>query len=97
MATAKITCLDLLKNRNYYSIAELEQNIDHLQIKIILHTQKLTADFCAQYILDEYYATCEEDLDLFCIGYVLRHQPHISAEELEIACAKYTPMHHANR
>lgn len=83
---AKIYCSDLFKNNNYYSVADLERNIDNLQIKIILHTQKLTAEFCAKYILNEEYASCEEDLDLITFGYVLRHQPHISSEELFAAC-----------
>ena len=79
----KINCRDLC--RRQYSIAELEANIDNLQIKIILHTQVLTAEFCAKYILDEAHATCLEDVYLIDEGYVLTHQPHITKAELEAA------------
>ena len=77
------TCSDLLNNKNKYSLRELEENINNLQIKIILNTQTLDADFCAKYILDEKRCTCEEDLWLIDIGYVLEKQPHITREELE--------------
>jgi hypothetical protein len=83
----KITCLDLYKKQ--YSLDILAHNINNLQIKIILHTQKLDADFCAKYILNDYYCTCMEDEDLINYGYVLRHQPHITSEELDIALEKY--------
>ena len=49
----------------------------------ILHTQTLTAEFCAKYILDEKRTTCIEDEYLIDIGYVLRHQKHIKREDLE--------------
>ena len=77
------TCSDLLNNKNKYSLRELEENINNLQIKIILNTQTLDADFCAKYILDEKRCTCEEDVWLIDIGYVLEKQPHITREELE--------------
>ena len=80
---SKITNSDLRNNKNKYSLTELEANINNLQIKIVLNTQTLNADFCAKYILDENRATCEEDLWLIDIGYVLTKQPHITREELE--------------
>ena len=79
----KITNCDLRNNKNKYSLIELEANINNLQIKIVLNTQILNADFCAKYILDENRATCEEDLWLIDVGYVLTKQPHITREELE--------------
>ena len=79
----KITNCDLRNNKNKYSLTELEANINNLQIKIVLNTQTLNADFCAKYILDENRATCEEDLWLIDVGYVLTKQPHITREELE--------------
>jgi len=79
----KITNSDLRNNKNNYSLLELEANINNLQIKIVLNTQILNADFCAKYILDENRATCEEDLWLIDVGYVLTKQPHITREELE--------------
>ena len=89
----KLTCSDLRNNKNKYSIEELERNISNLQIKIILTTQTLTADFCAKYVLDEYYATCLEDVYLIDFGYVLHHQPHITLEELEEAYDRFEPEH----
>ena len=77
---------DLYKKK--YTMDVLEYNINNLQIKIILHTQILTADFCAQYILDEAQATCMEDLYLIDFWYVLRHQPHITEKELDMALDK---------
>lgn len=80
---SKITNSDLRNNKNKYSLLELEENINNLQIKIVLNTQTLNAEFCAKYILDENRATCEEDLWLIDVGYVLTKQPHITREELE--------------
>ena len=80
---SKITNSNLRNNKNKYSLLDLETNINNLQIKIVLNTQILNADFCAKYILDENRATCEEDLWLIDIGYVLIKQPHITREELE--------------
>ena len=80
---SKITNSDLRNNKNNYSLLELEANINNLQIKIVLNTQILNADFCAKYILDENRSTCEEDIWLIDIGYVLTKQPHITREELE--------------
>ena len=77
---------DLYKKK--YTMDVLEYNINNLQIKIILHTQILTADFCAKYILDELQATCTEDVYLIDFWYVLRHQPHITEKELDIALDK---------
>ena len=83
MATKILTCSDLRNNKNKYTLKELEENIDNLQIKIILNTQILDASFCAKYILDENRCTCEEDVWLSDIGYILIKQPHITREELE--------------
>jgi len=87
----KITCFDLYKKQ--YTMDVLEHNINNLEIKIILHTQKLNADFCAKYVLDPYYCTCTEDEYLIDFGYVLYHQKHITEEELDIALEKYEPYH----
>ena len=77
----KLTYWDLIKNK--YSMEELEANVNHLEIKHILHHQTLTAEFCAKYVLNEDYATCEEDLYLIDIGYVLYHQKHLTREMIE--------------
>ena len=86
-----ISWRDLYKKK--YTMDVLEYNINNLQIKIILHTQILTADFCARYILDEYYCTCTEDSYLIDSGYVLYHQPHITEEELDMALEKWECFH----
>ena len=87
----KINCRNLLSKQ--YSMEELAANIDALQIKIILHNQVLTADFCGKYILDEYHATCQEDLYLIDVGYVLQHQPHLTREEVVAAYLLHEPTH----
>ena len=46
----RLTDDDLILNK--YSIVTLEQNIQHLNKKILLATQKLTPVFCVKYILD---------------------------------------------
>ena len=55
---------------NKYSIAKLEEDICHLNMKIIVNTQTLTIDFCVKYILNEDYAQCNEEVDLLTIDYV---------------------------
>ena len=70
---------------NKYSIAELEQDICHLNMKIIVNTQILTIDFCVKYILNEDYAQCNEEVDLLTIDYVLYCQPHLDKTELRNA------------
>ena len=48
----KVTNTDLLKNKYKYSIGTLEENVEYLDKKILLATQKLTPEFCVKYILD---------------------------------------------
>ncbi len=67
---------------NKYSIAELEEDICHLNMKIIVNTQTLTINFCVKYILNEDYAQCNEEVDLLTIEYVLYCQPHLDETEL---------------
>lgn len=78
----KITYFDLVKNRNKYTIQKLEANINNLEIKHILQYQKLTSNFCAKYVLNKDYASCQEDLYLIDIGYVLYHQKHLTYDEI---------------
>lgn len=78
--------MDIITNstlRQYkYSIEELEKNIDNLNMKTIVNTQKLTVEFCVKYILNENYAQCNEEVDLLTIDYVMYNQPHLNAIEL---------------
>ena len=78
--------MDIITNSNLrqykYSIEELEKNIDNLNMKTIVNTQKLTVVFCVKYILNENYAQCNEEVDLLTIYYVMYNQPHLNAIEL---------------
>ncbi len=79
---------DLYKNK--YQLDILEKNIMNLSGKTLLHTQYLTAEFCAKYILnDRFYEGVEEDY-LYTGDYVLKKQKHITKEEL-IYWIKNTP------
>lgn len=75
-----ITNQDLYKNK--YQLDILAENIMNLSGKTLLHTQYLTAEFCAKYILnDNYYEGVEEDY-LYSGDFVLQKQTHISKEDL---------------
>lgn len=67
-----------------YSISVLEENIDRLTNKTLLYTQKLTADFCVNYILNEEYSSCVEETYINAYD-VLQAQLHITKEELSDA------------
>ena len=86
--TLKLSDFDLYNNRNAYSIAELEANVDNLSVNYLLNYQILDADFCAKYILNDYCATCNEDTYI-CNGDVLQKQPHITRSDLSNACIQY--------
>lgn len=75
----KIYDHDLLHNK--YDMTTLERNFNHLSEKRILFTQKLTAKFCIEYILDLDIDNGSEDSYLFDKSYILRYQPHITDEE----------------
>lgn len=70
-----------LYNRQY-SLEELERNIDHLNHKILLSTQRLTAEFCVKHILDLNIKGGDEDTYLFDVSYILERQPHLNEKEL---------------
>jgi hypothetical protein len=74
---------DLYKNKNFYSIDYLKENINDFSLWGILHTQTLTPDFCVEYLLvpDNKYAKDEEDEEIY-INNVLYWQTHITKEEL---------------
>ena len=64
----------------------IKANFDRVCTRKLLAKQKLTAEFCAKYILYNEDATGE---DLYITFYdVLKRQPHITEEELEAECAK---------
>lgn len=72
---------DLLKNKNYYSISELEENIKYLNKKILLATQKLTIDFCIKYILDMDIDNGSEDSYIYDVDYILYFQKDLDEKE----------------
>ena len=78
----KVTNTDLLKNKHKYSIEVLEENIEHLDKKILLATQKLTPEFCVNYILDLDIESGGEESYIFDICYILEFQKHITEKEL---------------
>jgi hypothetical protein len=79
----KVTNTDLLANRNKYSIDILEQNIEHLDGKILLATQTLTPEFCVKYILDLDIESGGEESYIFDVCYIVGFQQHITEKELE--------------
>ena len=74
---------DLYKNKNFYSIEYLIENINEFTLWAILHTQTLTPDFCVEYLLvpNNKYAKDEEDEEIY-INNVLYWQHHITKEDL---------------
>jgi hypothetical protein len=76
-----ISDIDLFTNK--YDIKILEDNVNHLDSKILLRTQILTAEFCIKYILNDDYASCIEDTYYFTDGKVLSNQPHLTQKDLD--------------
>ena len=79
---SKLNNLDLLNNKFKYDINILEKNIQHLNKKILISTQKLTAKFCIMYLFDMDIETGNENSYLFDVNYILEKQPHIIEEDL---------------
>lgn len=77
----KIKLCDSDLRKQQYPIEVLIENVDYLSIKTLLHWQKLDADFCKKYILNEEYQ-CVEEKYMVKIEYVLKRQHHLSYEEL---------------
>ena len=75
----QITDRDLLNpnNKNKYTIEEILDNVDHLNVKFLLYTQILDEDFCVEYILDMRMNSGDEDSYLLCEDYILECQPHL--------------------
>lgn len=77
----KITTRHLYHNK--YDIEILEKNINHLNKKVLLCTQKLTAEFCIKYILVMDIESGSEDSYIFDKNYILERQEHITDEEFD--------------
>ena len=87
-----ITDGDLLlkENKNKYTMEEILENVEHLNVKFLLHTQILTEDFCVEYILDMRMNSGDEDSYLLCESYILECQPHLDEKLfLELRDIKY--------
>jgi len=66
---------------NKYSVDILEKNIDKLSLWKLLKTQILTPQFCVKYILNDEFASCDEDTYIVWQD-VIRLQPHILQKDL---------------
>ena len=62
--------------KNQYDYETLKANIYAVSLLDILKTQKLTANFCVKYILNETFQLLDED-KLITIEMVKQYQPHI--------------------
>ena len=67
---------DLYKNQ--YDYNTLKTNIYVVSLLDIVKTQKLSAEFCVKYILNEDFHFLEEEQSI-TIDTVLTYQPHISS------------------
>tara|TARA_B000000557_G_C20391236_1_gene282289 strand:- start:105 stop:356 length:252 start_codon:yes stop_codon:yes gene_type:complete len=72
--------IDIYKNQ--YSTEELKEMLNGtISQTAILLNQKLNAEFCAKYILNDKYSLNDNDRYLD-FNDVLNYQPHITEEEL---------------
>jgi hypothetical protein len=72
-----------------YDIDTLEKNIDNFSQWTLVKHQILTAYFCAKYILDEAYSSCDEDTYI-CMEDILCFQTHLTREEI---ASQYNRIH----
>ena len=80
MEHQRITDTNLLKFN--YDIEILEKNFNHLNNKILISTQKLTAAFCIKYLFNIDIDSGSEDSYLWDVYYIMHKQPHITEQEL---------------
>ena len=79
----KISNLDLINNKNKYNEEILLINLDHLSIKTILHTQKLSSKFCAEHVYCmNNINDGDEDSYLYDINHIMYCQKHLDYNEL---------------
>jgi len=72
-----------------YSLYILKKNINNLNKKVVLSTQKLTAEFCVKFILDTSIDSGSEDSYIYDKNYILRRQLHITSEEFDKCYSEY--------
>jgi hypothetical protein len=66
-----------------YSLYILKKNINNLNKKVVLSTQKLTPQFCIKYILDTAIVSGNQESGLYTKEHILRLQTHISSQEFD--------------
>jgi hypothetical protein len=66
-----------------YSLDVLRKNINNLNKKVVLRTQKLTAQFCIKFILDTTIESGNQESGVYSKEHILRMQPHITNEEFD--------------
>jgi hypothetical protein len=66
-----------------YSLYILKKNINNLNKKVVLSTQKLTAQFCVKYILDTAIESGNQESGVYTKDHILRLQKHISSQEFD--------------
>ena len=74
-----ITKKDLYKNQ--YDYETLKTNIYAVSLLDILKTQRLTAEFCVKYILNNKFQFLDEDKNI-TLDIVKQYQPHIMDTDL---------------
>ena len=66
-----------------YSLDILRKNINNLNKKVVLRTQKLTAQFCVKFILDTAIVSGNQESGVYSKQHILKMQPHITNEEFD--------------
>jgi transposase len=74
---------------NQYEYETLKANIYAVSLLDILKTQKLTAEFCVKYILNENFQLSDEDQTI-TIEMIKLYQPHIQNIDLVSELVKAT-------
>lgn len=72
-----------------YSLDVLRKNINNLNKKVVLRTQKLTAQFCIKFILDTTIESGNQESGVYSKEHILRMQPHITNEEFDKCYLEY--------
>ena len=66
-----------------YSLDILKKHINNLNKKVVLSTQKLTAQFCVKFILDTAIVSGNQESGVYTKEHILRLQTHISNQEFD--------------
>lgn len=72
-----------------YSLDVLRKNINNLNKKVVLRTQKLTAQFCVKFILDTAIESGTQENGVYTKEHILIMQPHITNEEFDKCYLEY--------